>query len=285
MGKPAASKQSVSSATPPETAPMDSTNPLVPSNPASEAAPTAAEHPASSSTPPVPPPTTTTAPTAVPETAPTAAPTPPASTPPEAPPPAPPAPAQPSPPDPFDLGSLRLGSDLASGLGVKKVINTIPVRKPSKDEWFRRRAGEDWMLTTAALEVEKGVERTTYLLARDLWAEYSAEITPVVLYVCVNRQGDLFVWRVKLPGPDGRTNTWTDSALQIAKGAETMWSRMRADMSAGMYSHYVIKEEAVPTEPAWPADLTLTEIIKIAFRGRLIETVDHPVLRELRGEL
>jgi hypothetical protein len=38
-------------------------------------------------------------------------------------------------------------------------------------------------------------------------------------------------------------------------------------------------------EPTWPADLTMPDIIKIAFRGRLIETADHPVLRALRGEL
>jgi hypothetical protein len=196
-----------------------------------------------------------------------------------------PAPAQPAPPDPFDLGSLRLGSDYAAGLGVRRVITTIPVRKPSKDEWFRRRPGEGWMLTTAVLEVEKGVERSTYLLARHLWTEYSGEVTPAVLYVCMNRQGDLFVWRVKLPGPDGRANTWTESALEIARAAETTWCRMKSDMTNGIYTHFVPADDVVLPEPAWPADLTMGDIIKIAFRGRLIETADHPVLRELRGEL
>ena len=280
MGKPAASKQSVPFATPPETTPMDSTNPSFLSNTAPEAASPATSQPTSSATPRTP------EPTAVPVAAQTTVLPATASAPAEAPPASPPAPTpQPSPPDPFDLGSLRLGSDYAAGLGVRRVISTIPVKKPSKDEWFRRRPGEAWMLTTAVLEVEKGVERSTYLLARHLWTEYSGEVTPAVLYVCMNRQGDLFMWRVKLPGPDGRANTWTESALEIAKAAETTWCRMKSDMTNGSYSHFVPADDVVLPEPAWPADLTMGDIIKIAFRGRMIETSDHPVLRELRGEL
>jgi hypothetical protein len=192
---------------------------------------------------------------------------------------------RPQPPDPFDLGSLRLGSDYAAGLGVKRVVTTIPVRKPSKDEWFRCRPGEEWTLTTAVLEVEKGVERSTYLLARGLWTEYSGEVTPAMIRVCANRQGDFFTWRLKLPSSDGRANSWTESALEIARAAETTWCRMKSDMTNGIYTHFVPADDVVLPEPVWPADLTMGDIIKIAFRGRMIETADHPVLRELRGEL
>ena len=211
---------------------------------------------------------------------------------PASPPPASPLPAltplaaeRPQPPDPFDLDSLRLGADFSAGLGVRRVVTTIPVRKPSKDEWFRRRAGDGWLLQTAVLEVEKGVERSTYILARHLWTDYSGEITPAVLYVCMNRQGDLFVWRVKLPGPDGRPNTWTESALEIAKAATTTWCRMKSDMTNGIYTHFVPADDVVLPEPSWPTDLAMADIMRIAFRGRLIESTDHPVLRELRGEL
>jgi len=39
--------------------------------------------------------------------------------------------------DPFDLASLRLSQDFASAVGVRKLVTTIPVKKPSK-EWFVR---------------------------------------------------------------------------------------------------------------------------------------------------
>jgi len=52
-----------------------------------------------------------------------------------------PQPARPAVPDPFEPESLRLGAVYAEGLGVRKVISTIPNRKPNKSEWFRVRPG------------------------------------------------------------------------------------------------------------------------------------------------
>lgn len=187
---------------------------------------------------------------------------------------------RPKPPDPFDPASLRLGADYSAGLGVRKVISTIPNRKPNKSEWFRVRPGEEWRLQTAVLELEKGVERSTYLVAQSLWPDLSGEISPAVLLTCVNRANDLFVWRVKLPGADGRSNTWTDSALQIVGAAERSWCRMVSDTANGIYTHYEPTTEL--PDPQWPA-LTFHEIVRIAFRGRMIDSLDHPVIRELRG--
>ena len=193
----------------------------------------------------------------------------------------PPASPQPvAPPDPFNPAALRLGSDYSAGLGVKKVLSTIPNRKPGNSEWFRVRPGAEWQLQTAVLEVEKGVERATYLVSPALWPDLSGEIKPALLLLCVNRAGDVFMWRVKLPGADGRSNTWTDSALQIAKAAETTWCRMVSDTSNGIYTHF--EPTAELPDPKWP-DLQFGDILKITFRDRMINSPDHPVLRELRG--
>jgi len=35
--------------------------------------------------------------------------------------------------DPFDLASLRLSQDFASAVGVKKLITTVPVKKPGTE--------------------------------------------------------------------------------------------------------------------------------------------------------
>ena len=190
-------------------------------------------------------------------------------------------PARPEPPDPFNPVALRLGADYAEGLGVRKVISTIPIRKPNKSEYIRVRPGEEWQLQTAVLELEKGVERSTYLVDPHLWPDLSSETTPALLLTCVNRANDLFIWRIKLPGADGRSNTWTDSALQIAKAAETTWCRMKSDTANGIYTHF--ESNVKLPDPKWPA-LSFHEIIKLAFRGRMIDSLNHPVLRELRGD-
>lgn len=186
-----------------------------------------------------------------------------------------------APPDPFDPATLHLGADYSEGLGVRKVISTVPVRKPNKSEWFRTRPGPTWRLQTALLEVEAGVDRAVYLVAKHLWSDLSGEIAPALVLTCTNRAGDLFLWRIKLPGSDGRTNTWTESALRIAQAAETTWCRMVADTTNGHYTHF--EPAAELPEPKWPEGLDLHQILKIAFRDKFIDSADHAILRQLRG--
>jgi hypothetical protein len=189
-----------------------------------------------------------------------------------------PQPLRAAPPDPFDLASLRLGADYGAGLGVKKVIATIPVRKPGKQEWFRCRPGDDWRIQTCIFESEG--ERETYLVSPSLWAELDAEIRPILLATCINRAGDLFLWPCKIPRADGRSNAWNDSALRIASAAETRWVRMTSN-PAGYYQHF---EPATDLpDPEWPA-LALQEIVRIAFRDRMVSDLDHPLVRQLRGQ-
>jgi hypothetical protein len=47
---------------------------------------------------------------------------------------------------------------------------------------------------------------------------------------------------------------------------------------------YEVSEAAADwPEPEWP-DLPFNEILRIAFKGRVIETLDHATLKRLRGE-
>jgi hypothetical protein len=55
-----------------------------------------------------------------------------------------------------------------------------------------------------------------------------------------------------------------------------------ANMNAGSYD--VFTASAQLAEPDWPA-LSLRELLAVAFKERLIESADHPVLKKLRGEL
>ena len=182
-------------------------------------------------------------------------------------------------PDPFDPAALRLTANYAAGLGVKKMLTTVPVRKPGKQEWFRVRPGDDWRLQTATYEDE--ALRETYLVDRSLWSDLAGSIHPTLIVTAINRAGDLFLWRLKLPGDDGRPNHWTDSALAIARESETGWRRMASNMAAGYYEGFM--PEALLPEPEWP-DRTFSEIVRTAFKGRFIDSLDHPLLRQLRGD-
>jgi len=182
------------------------------------------------------------------------------------------------PPDPFSPEALRLSQDFVATLGVKKVLTTVSCRKPNPHEFFRVRPGDDWQLDTGVFEDK--INREIFLVQRDLWAELAGEVRPVHLALAVNRQGDVFVWALKLPGPDGRTNAWYDSALAAARLAEAKWVRMTSNMTGGMYDVFEAAGEL--SEPVWP-DLSFTEILKLCFEDRFIQSVDHPVIRALRG--
>jgi hypothetical protein len=185
------------------------------------------------------------------------------------------------PADPFDLDSLRLSQDFASVVGVKKLITTVPVRKPSKEWYVRTHANPEYRLPTAVLELKDG-DREIYLVAPNLRPELASEptVSPRELVTAINRQGVLFLWPIRLPGPDGKIDDWNRSALEAADKGRSEWVRVKANTSLGAYE---IDASSSGGEPTWP-DIEFLEIIKIAFRDKVIADWSHPVLRRLRGE-
>jgi hypothetical protein len=185
-------------------------------------------------------------------------------------------------PDPFDVESLRLSQTAAAGLGVKKALLSIPVRKPDKSWFVRTHPDPAYRLETAVLELKE--DRETYLVARDLWPELAAEtvFSPRALYTAISRQGVLFLWPIRLPGPDGRAEEWSRSALEATRLAAKGWVRVTANLSLGAYE--VLEALGQLGEPAWP-ELPFQDLLRIAFKNRYVSSTDHPVLRRLRGEV
>jgi hypothetical protein len=182
--------------------------------------------------------------------------------------------------DPFDPSRLRLSQDFAATVGVKKALITVPVRKASKQEFVRVYPDQQYRLETAVLELKE--ERETYLVEPSLWPELPSELTPKVLFTTMNRQGVLTLWPVRLPGEDGRLDEWNASALEAAEMARDRWVRVVANMGLGAYEVYEASGNL--PDPTWP-ELTFPEILKVAFKGRYITEIEHPVIRRLRGEL
>lgn len=184
--------------------------------------------------------------------------------------------------DPFaDLDRLRLSQDYASLTDVKPVLTTIAVRKPHKQEFIRVRPGEEWRFETGTF-TDKEV-RETYLIEPRLWSALPGEVQPTVLLVTISRNSPVpFLWPCVLPGPDGRPNRWHESALEASRLAESEWLKVMSDLPAGCYVPHVASGNL--PEPEWP-DITLSELLRLAFRDRFIRDIDHPVLKRMRGEI
>lgn len=183
------------------------------------------------------------------------------------------------PADPFDPETLRVGA--LADIEVERVLTTVPVRRPSRTEFFR--IHREHVVDMLVLEREDGMDRETYLVQSDVQDLVLHELRKVRLFVCINKRGTVFLWPVKLPLEDANTGRrWQESALQVAEQAKTLWVKMQGNKDLGAYEMFRAKGDL--GEPQWP-DKTFRDLIEIAFRGRLIDRADHPVIRELAGEI
>lgn len=179
-----------------------------------------------------------------------------------------------------DIESLRLSQDFVRDLAVEKVLTTVPIRKPGPQEFCRTHPDQSHWFATATLEDRE--TREVFIVSRHLWQELSNEITLVQLVTAVNRQDSLFLWLIKLPKQDGRANPWNQSLAAAADLAKAHWVRVQSNMSIGSYD--VHRAVGTLPDPQWP-DLSFADILSIALKGHLIDDMNHPVLKKLRGEI
>ena len=91
----------------------------------------------------------------------------------------------------------------------------------------------------------------------------------------------MFLWPVKLPGPDGKENEWHRSAREAAEKASTAWLRIKANMPLGAYDLFEARGDL--PDPEWPA-LPFREILRIGFKDRHVDRLDHPLVNRLQGQ-
>ncbi|HSF32526.1 MAG TPA: hypothetical protein VLK82_18900, partial [Candidatus Tectomicrobia bacterium] len=177
-----------------------------------------------------------------------------------------------------DISALKVSQDVNTDLKVKRIITKVQLRKPSRNLFFRVRPGEAWRMTTLLLEDPEAKDEF-YTVSRALWETLGPRGRYYHLFVAINRQKTLFV--LPVPVPDARKpNDWHLSLLDAVRMAETEWVRAEANMDAGMRHIHVA--EGTLSEPEWP-ELAFNEIIRLAFRGRHVNSLEHPLVQRLEG--
>jgi hypothetical protein len=183
--------------------------------------------------------------------------------------------------NPFDPESFRAdpGDD---DIPTKRITHHIDVRKPRKPEFFRVHPDPTFCTEVFMIEAGGGVESDKYLVEKSLAHEVVRECTRRRLYLCVNRGETPFIWPAKMPVPSNPTNSWLDTALDVAESAKHHWVRMIPDLDARQYEESRALEAL--EEPKWPEE-SFAELLAKAFKKKLITDYDHEVLRALRGEI
>ena len=176
----------------------------------------------------------------------------------------------------FNISKYRLSQNFGSFGGADKLLTTVLVRKPRKDEFIRVHPGGDFVVDVALLEY--GENRETYLLApqvQDLGIGH-----PTRLHLVVDRSDNPFIWPLKLPKDENRQSHWHLSAIEAAEHAKSAWTRVAANMK--IQSYEIFKARGELPDPEWPKH-GFDELLEIAFRHSTIDTAEHRVLLELEG--
>ncbi len=176
----------------------------------------------------------------------------------------------------FSLETFRVpqGFELQSTETAQLVI---PVGKPIKEQFFR--AHPEWNFCARILEHA----RRTYIVSSVLGEDLEGDAKLRHLVPCITRDGNLFLWSLGIIKASGQTDSWTLSAHRALQSSRTSWCRLVSDANAGAYR--MIKPQVAWPDPVWPPLLTFDQMLEIAFEDSIVESVDHPVLRWLRGEV
>jgi hypothetical protein len=177
--------------------------------------------------------------------------------------------------DRVTLSQLALDPTHADSISTKVTV-TASAGRPSPTAYFRVHPNPGFAMALCGLKAADGL----YLATNTVREAIPAELTYLQVVTTITRAGALGVWPISMPRPGAQMMNWTRSALEAANLAMKQWVRIRSNTSIGAYEvHRLVV--SIP-EPEWP-DLTFEEILTIAFEKRIIDSVDHPLVRELRG--
>ncbi|MBL4846800.1 MAG: hypothetical protein JKY65_14870 [Planctomycetes bacterium] len=180
----------------------------------------------------------------------------------------------------FDLSRFRISQDYASV--AKKVLTSVPVRKPPKQMFVYVLPGEEWRADVNIIEVKEDGEY--YLVDPDIAPYVASELTPFTLVTYLLRGNSPALWPIRLPGEDGKDNDWWATARDIATRHAGSWVRVQSNMSLGGYELFEAAGDL--GEPELPS-VSFPELLRLAFaqKKRIVDSLDHVVVRRLQGEV
>ena len=179
-----------------------------------------------------------------------------------------------------NLESLKVSVDFGSSVGVVKKLGRVScLHRPPKGRFFTLRPG--WKLDgLGILSLDRG---EAYLVPAQLCPHLCGEdvFRVVSCYGGVLRPDNApLVWYIPLPVAGARDNDFWSSARECAEDCLRSGSWCRLITGDG---HYDWEVATANWEPKFPP-IELGDLLRLAFKGRVIDSLEHPVIRELRGE-
>jgi len=130
------------------------------------------------------------------------------------------------------------------------------------------------------IATDKEGDRESYLVTPRLGSLLGSMAAPKILRLAVDNAGAPRLIAEPILDPNGRPNLWNSSYLNAIQMGETSWVRVESNMEAGQYQ--VIVAQGDLGQPVWPTQ-SMDQLILQCFEGRIIQSADHPLIRQLEG--
>ena len=177
----------------------------------------------------------------------------------------------------FNLEAIRLPQNFGESSGIKKLLTTVPVRKPNKTLFIRTHP--EFRMDVSLLEY--GYEKDLYVVPYELVLEAGVQTKPTRLVLAVDRHNTAFIWPLTLPDSETPLR-WHTSAMEADVEAQERWIRIEANKALGAYEFRPAENQF--DKPTWP-DVPWNQLVGIAFKKKIIDKFDHIILQKLRGEI
>ena len=156
---------------------------------------------------------------------------------------------------------------------------SVRVGRPPKDTFLR--CHPSLVITLYLYKEEETGE--SYMLPPNLAevAQQDQVFKKRDLRLAVTIQGAVFLWETAMRGEETNANQWILSMWNAQGIAQDKWIRVVSNRQNASYDVKVSESDL--GDPVYPEE-QFDEILRVAFRNKVIETLDHPILKKLRGE-
>ena len=183
--------------------------------------------------------------------------------------------------DPFDPLNLGISTDFAAAINARASTKAFELRKPNDQEFVRTSTRQDHHLVVGAIADKQDMSRIYVVsgaLLADVKVRYPKAVRGVELVVTQSLAAAPILWPVPLA--EDRGGKWNSSQRAACDQAKSRWTNLVS--GRGQYDCQSVDN---PREVDWDALPTFREILEQAVSERLIDSMDHPLLRKLRGEI
>jgi hypothetical protein len=178
-----------------------------------------------------------------------------------------------------DIEALRKVATLKVSRRVVPI--NVAVKRPPNNVYFRCHAAPEMSLDASVIIGDGGSDDYYFVIPRMLnHPVIMPRLRKVTIAVVYNWPGGVVsLWPVPL-AEETRIACWKSAraAYELSKTqwVQLIWNNDRRDYD-------VVVAEGINTEPNWPLDLSLGDLLRLGFADKIIDSPEHPYVMRLRG--